>query len=323
MISNFKSQILLLLLCACVSLWCFADSPQTGTPRRLLAADYQKKVIAIVNEKNDVEWQERIKDIHDVAVLPGGNILFQTDWTTLVEMTPDKKIVWKYDAAKTNGNAGKKVEVHAFQRLADGVTMIAESGPGRIIEVDRDGKLLKEVKLKVAKPDPHRDTRLVRKLQSGNYLVCHEADAKVREYDRDGKVVWSYTLDLAGRKRSPGHGPEGHGTEVFGAIRLPSGNTLIGGGNNNRVIEVDKDGKVVWSIGHDELPGIRLAWVTTVAALPGGNVLVGNCHAGPDSPQLFEVTRDKKVVWSFKDFKAFGNSLAVTHVIGPKGKVVR
>ena len=48
--------------------------------------------------------------------------------------------------------------------------------------------------------------------------------------------VWTYALDLGGRKRSPGHGPEGHGTEVFGAVRLKSGNTLIAGGNNNRVV---------------------------------------------------------------------------------------
>ena len=50
--------------------------------------------------------------------------------------------------------------------------------------------------------------------------------------------MWEYTLDLGGRPRSPGHGPEGHGTEVFGAMRLPNGNTLIAGGNNNRVLEV-------------------------------------------------------------------------------------
>ena len=47
-----------------------------------------------------------------------------------------------------------------------------------------------------ATPDPHRDTRMVRKLDSGNYLVCHEGDGCVREYDAAGKVVWEYKLDL-------------------------------------------------------------------------------------------------------------------------------
>jgi len=182
---------------------------------------------------------------------------------------------------------------------------------------------VKEVPLKVEKPDPHRDTRMARKLPTGHYLVCHEADGAVREYDGTGKVVWEYRLDLGGRPRSPGHGPEGHGTEVYGAVRLPSGNTLIAGGNNNRVIEVDPSGKVVWSIDQKELPGITLAWVTTLQVLPNGNVIVGNCHAGPDNPQLFEVTRDKKVVWSFRNFEVFGNSLAAAQVLGIDGKVIR
>ena len=120
----------------------------------------------------------------------------------------------------------------------------------------------------------------------------------------------------AGRPASPGHSPEGHGTAVYGALRLPNGNTVIAGGNNNRVIEVDAKGKVVWSIDQKELPGITLAWVTTLHALPNGNLIIGNCHAGPDNPQLFEVTRDKKVVWTFKDFKTFGNSLAAAQVLG-------
>jgi len=42
---------------------------------------------------------------------------------------------------------------------AFGRTMIAESGVGRIIEVDRDGKIHKEIKLKVAKND---DTRVAK-----------------------------------------------------------------------------------------------------------------------------------------------------------------
>jgi len=175
------------------------------------------------------------------------------------------------------------------------------------------------VPLTVARPDAHRDTRLVRKLASGNYLVCQEGDGCVREYDPSGKIVWEYKLDLNGRPRSGGHGPEGHGTEVFGAVRLATGNTLIAGGNNNRVVEVDRAGKVVWSIDQKELPGITLAWVTTLHVLPNGNLIVGNCHAGADNPQLFEVTRDKKVVWSFRDHKTFGNSLAAAQVLTPEG----
>jgi hypothetical protein len=224
--------------------------------------------------------------------------------------------VWQWEGKPANGYAGR-VEIHAFQRLKSGDTMIAESGNKRIIEVDRAGKVKREIPLTVDNPNPHRDTRMARKTAKGTYLVCHEADATVREYDGKGKVVWSHVLDLNGRERTPGH--DGHGTEVYGAIRLKNGNTLIGGGNNNRVLEVSPDGKVVWSVDREELPGIRLFWVTTVAELPNGNRLIGNCHAGPDNPQLIEVTRDKQVVWTLKNHTVFGNDLAVATVTDAPG----
>jgi outer membrane protein assembly factor BamB len=275
-----------------------ADAPyQTGAARRLIAGDYDKKRLAIVSPDGKVEWEEKIGgECHDLQVLSNGNVLFQTSWTKVVEMTPAHKVVWSYDSATMNGNAGKAVQVHAFQRLPDGTTtLLAESGPGRIIEVDRDGKLLKEVKLKVAKPDPHRDTRLVRKLADGHYLVAHEGDNAAREYDETGKVVWEYTV----------------GSRLYSAMRLGKGHTLIGCGDGHRVIEVDWSGKEVWSLNEHDLPGITLAWVTMVERLDNGNTLVVNCHAGPTNPQIIEVTPDKRVVWSFKDFDHFGNALPV------------
>jgi hypothetical protein len=47
-------------------------------------------------------------------------------------------------------------------------------------------------------------------------------------------------------------------------------------------------------------------------------LIIGNCHAGPKNPQLIEVTRDKKLVWTFKDFQVFGNSLAAAQVLDLK-----
>jgi len=286
---------------------------------RVLAQDNNH--VALVGKDGKIEWEVECKyNSHDIQLLANGNFLLHTGPATVTEMTPKKEVVWKYEAKPKEGYKGR-VEVHAFQRLEDGNTMVAESGNRRIVEVSPEGKIVKEIALTVKNPDPHRDTRMVRKLANGNYLVCHEGDGCVREYDPTGKVVWEYKLDLGGRPRSPGHGPEGHGTEVYGALRLPNGHTVVAGGNNNRVLEVDKDGKIVWSIDQKELPGITLAWVTTLHALPNGNLIVGNCHAGPDNPQLFEVTRDKKVMWTFKDHKTFGNSLAAAQVLDIKDAI--
>ncbi|CAN5217625.1 PQQ-like beta-propeller repeat protein [soil metagenome] len=292
-----------------------ADEPGSSTKpqHRVLACDKGK--VAIVNDKGQVEWEYGgIGECHDIWMLASDNILLPLNSTTIAEVTPEKKIVWRYQAKPKAGYRGR-VEVHAFQRLENGLTAVAESGNSRIVEVDHNGKIVHEIPLKVAKSDAHRDTRMVRHLKNDHYLVCHEGEGRVCEYDHDGNVVWNYALDLGGRPRADGHGPEGHGVEVFGAVRLPSGNTLIAGGNNNRVLEVNPEGKIVWSIEHNELPGIQLGWLTSLHVLPNGNIVFGNCHAGPKNPQLIEVNRDKKVVWTFKDFKNFCTSLAVAAIL--------
>jgi len=280
-----------------------------------------KDKIALLDNDGKILWETKSRFVaHDMQVLDNGNVLFQSGPATVVEVNKDGKTVWQH-TSKPAGKYKGAVEVHAFQRLADGRTMIAETGNKRIIEVDKSGKIVFEMPLVVDKPNSHRDTRLVRKLDNGHYLVCHELDGTVREYDKTGKVVWSYRLDLGGRERTPGH--EGHGTEVYSALRLPNGNTLIGGGNNNRVIEVDKDGKIVWQIDHDDLPGIKLFWITSLQVLPNGHIIICNTHAGKDNPQLIEVTRDKKVVWTFNHFDLTGNELCTIQLLDVKGKVIR
>jgi hypothetical protein len=304
----------LLTLCVLFTTWTMVLAVEPSY--RVLAADKGK--VAIVNAQGKVEWEFANKaETHDIQLLPNGNVLLPMPKSVIAEVNREGKVVWQYECKPKAGYTGR-IEVHAFQQLPDGNVMIAESGNRRIIEVNREGKIVREVPLTVENPNPHRDTRMARKLESGNYLVCHEGDGKIREYDPTGKVVWTYQMDLGGRPKAPGHGVEGHGVEVYGAIRLPNGNTLIAGGNNNRVLEVNPKGEIVWKIEHNELPGIQLAWVTTLHALPNGNIIVGNCHAGPNNPQLFEVTRDKKVVWKFNDFKTFGNGLATSHVLDIK-----
>lgn len=320
MIAFRLPSIALLLLIPPSALYAQAQSES----HRIVVADYSKRRLAIVDAKGKIEWEYKIGDLHDLHPLPDGNLLFQTSFTRLVEVDPrTSKIVWEYDAKKSNGNAGRPVEAHAFQRLADGVTMIAESGPGRIIEVDRAGKLLREIKLQVARPSAHQDTRLVRKLDNGHYLACQESDGAVREYDGAGKVVWDYAVPLFDQKPRGGHGVEAWGNAVFAAVRLPNGNTLISTGNGHSVLEVTHDKKIVWHLKQHDLPGIKLAWVTTLQVLPSGNIVLGNCHAGPANPQIVEITRDKRVVWTFRDFTNFGDATSNSAVLDVKGKLLR
>jgi outer membrane protein assembly factor BamB len=316
-----RSAFSALALSVVLSASTFAAEKET---RKFITADSSQGRIAIVNEDGSTAWESKIGPLHDLHVLDDGNILFQTNWTHLVEVDPETdKVVWEYESKHSPGNENRNVEVHAFQRLKNGHTMIAESGATRIIEVDADGKVVKEIPLKVQHPHPHTDTRLVRKLDNGHYLVCQESDGLVREYGPDGQTVWEYKVPLFGKAPKGGHGVDAFGNKCFSAVRLKNGNTLIATGNGHSVIEVTPQKKIVWKLDQNELPNIQLAWVTTLQVLPNGHIVLGNCHAGPDNPQIIEINRDKEVIWSFHDFDRFGNATTNTQMLSVNGKPVK
>lgn len=319
MFHSFRITVVLTAVLSCA--WSHAADAKS---RRFIAADSSKQRIAIVAEDGSIEWERKIGPLHDLHVLPNGNVLFQDSWTHVLEVNPkNDQVVWEYESKNAPGNAGRRIEIHAFQRLANGNTMVVESGRSRILELDKDNNVKVNLPLKVEHPSAHRDTRLVRKLDNGHYLACHESDGAVREYDATGKVVWEYKVPLFGCEPAKGHGVEGFGNSCFSAVRLRNGNTLIGTGNGHGIIEVTPAGQDVWSIHQNDLPGIQLAWVTSLHRLPNGNTLIGNCHAGPENPQLIEVDRQKHVVWTFKDFDRFGNALTNSQILAVDGRALK
>ena len=299
----------------------------SAPPERLVIGAEGGKGLAILDtaDGNKVLWHRPLGAVHDLHLLPDFTLLTQDGWPRVIQVDLSKNLVWDYDAATVNSKEDNgKVEVHAYQRLANGNTIIVESGPGRIIEVTPWKEIIREVALQVSKPSAHSGTRLVRQLENGHFLVAHEADQIVKEYDAAGTVIWEFPIPLFGKNPAGGHGPEAFGGKCFAAIRLKNGNTLISTGNGHSLLEVTPGKEIVWKLEQNDLPGITLAWVTTVEELGNGNLRFGNCHAGPENPQIIEITKDKGVVWTFNDFKTFGNGLANTLVIdGDQAKTLR
>ncbi len=316
----FRSVATLFAVCfACFTLGSIAKADH----QVLLHGDNR---LAIVEADGSVSWEMPWGGIHDIHLLNNGNILTREGRSAVVEIDREtKKVIWKYDSATSNGNAGKRVEVHAFQRLPNGNTMIAESGTARIIEVLPNGTIKKEIKLVVNHPSTHSDTRLVRKTRTGNYLVAHEADGMVREYDGEtGEIVWDYEVPMFGKEAKGGHGPEAFGNQLFAALRLVNGNTLIATGNGHGILEVTPGKEIVWQIHQNDLPGIRLAWVTTLEVLANGNIVFGNCHAGDGQPLLVEIEpKSKRVVWTLDRHADFGNSVSNSLLMDVAGKTIR
>lgn len=216
-------------------------------------------------------------------VLKNGNVMYGYGGSTsgVQEVDREHKIVWNYTA--------KCEQVLGFERLPNGNVLVGEQGPCQAVEVNRKGEEVHVTPLTTFEKPAHRQLRSLHKLKNGNILSCHEADATVREVTPDGKVVWEY-------------GPV---DSVFEATRLKNGNTLIGAGTQARIIEVTKDKKIVWEFGPKDAPELGLTWITGIHILKNGNLVAANFIRGNEGKGVhaFEVTRNKKVVWTFADHK--------------------
>ncbi len=270
-------------LLALLSLLATALSLQAGHP--LLLCDSGNNRVCKVSAEGKIEWEHPAQHPQDIWLTPAGNYLFCYK-TGALEMTPGNVKVWEY-VASTNS------EVHACQPLPDGRVMLVEGGTSRIIEVDRAGKIVKEIKLTtLPKISAHEQYRGTRKLQNGHYTVCFKGEHKVVELNSSGLVLREI--------KAPG--------DVHEALTLPDGHMLITCGDGHKVIEIDAAEKVVWELNENDLPGHPLRLMAGCQRLPNGNTVfvnyLGHGHNG-EQPSVFELTRDKQIVWTLSDTNNF------------------
>lgn len=260
-----------------------------------VCTDYSQGKVFVVDHKGKVEWDYPAVHCNDIWILLNGNLLFNTG-NGVREVSRNKEVVFNYES--TSG-------IYACQRLPDGNTFIGECDSAKLLEVAPDGRIMKEIRLfpKGVKGDSHF-MRNARKLPNGNYLVAHYGLGIVKEYDAMGRVVWECP--------APG-GPHS-------VIRLPNGNTMIACADktkNAKLIEVNPLGKIVWEVQGDELPGISLEFLTGFQVLPNGNIVMtnwlGHGKLGK-APHIIEITRNKKVVWTFFDHQTMKTVSSIQHL---------
>jgi hypothetical protein len=261
-----------------------ADAPKELIKHSFFAAGTETYIL---DDDGKVVWRYP-QGTRDGWVLLNGNILLAVTKNkeypggAAVEVTRDGKVVFEFK--------GTQSEVNTVQAVGDNILLTEAGDKPRLLEVNRQGKIVVEVPLQAQTKDHHLQTRMSRKLGNGNYLVPQLLDKVVREYTPAGKIVWEV--------KTPNW--------PFTAIRLDNGHTLIDCTLGNLVTEVDKDGKTVWQLSNDDLPE---KWINDACGgqrLPNGNTVVTAHHAKENEVKLMEVTPEKKVVWKYVDNKPFG-----------------
>ena len=230
---------------------------------RFLAFGGETRIVE-ADGKTSWSYPESSRDGH---MLPNGNILIALSKSdkrphgAVVEVVPDPsgksgKIVFEF--------AGTQSEVNTAQRLADGNTMLVEAGDKpRIVVVDPKGAVVSETPIKSQTTNHHMESRMTRRLASGNYLVPQLLDRVVREYTPKGEIVAEFKTPDEPKDAWP-----------FTAIRLPDGNTLVTCTHGNMVVEFDAKGAIVWKVSNADFDRPLLNDPCGAQRLANGNTVI-------------------------------------------------
>jgi len=112
-------------------------------------------------------------------------------------------------------------------------------------------------------------------LGNGNLLIPKTGEGLV-EIPADGEPVW--TAETAAER------------DIYDLARLANGNTLCAAGYARRAVEIDRDGREVWSHAASNA-------LYSVQRLANGNTLL----AGEGEMDVFELTLAGTVAWSWKN----------------------
>ncbi|OVE82245.1 hypothetical protein BVY04_01455 [bacterium M21] len=281
-----KASILFLFLFTSVL------SAQEAIKHKFIACRFSQGKVSIVDEAGKVEWTCKVgRMVQDAWMLKNGNIL-ASHAMGVKEISPDKKVVWEYKSPKgvelhsaqpiednkvlvvecgtsrlmeiergtgkickelkLTAKGGIHTQFRTARKTNKGTYVIAYLEESRAVELDSDGKVIKDFICAKIRKSAHGCLRL----PNGNTLVTTARSGEVLEFDSDGKIVWSI------RKNEI---PEGIKSNYLGGIqRLANGNTIIGCYHGTpQYYEVTPAKKVVWKYHNPEFGNIVSLTVLT------------------------------------------------------------
>lgn len=227
-------------------------------------------------------------EISDAVVLSNNNILFAHQFG-ITEITPDKKVVWTYDAPEGT-------EIHTVQPIGKKYVIFIQNGnPAKAIVFDKIAqKSVHEFNLPVGGPSRvHGQFRHARLTNKGTFLVAHMDMGKICEYDVTGKQLLAIN--------APG---------VWSAEPLKNGNILVT--CKKATYELSTQLDTVWKYSFIENPAYPIPSPQIATRLTNSNTLInnwfdqwkGNGHVEMSNQplQAIEVTPGKKVVWKLQSW---------------------
>ncbi|MSQ94505.1 MAG: hypothetical protein EXR98_08105 [Gemmataceae bacterium] len=193
-------------------------------PNRLLVAEYLDRRVTERDFKGNILWQVAVNLPIGCQRLPDGRTFI---------VSRQRLVIVDRDGVEVFSHSPQQPSIMAAQRLRNGQIAMVTSG-GRCSLIDPQGRELKAFQLGGAVYTLGGNIDV---LPGGRILVPLYNQQCVAEFDWDGNKHWTATIN--------------NPTSVS---RLSNGNTLVTCSLNNRIVEIDRAGKEVWSYHVDGRP---------------------------------------------------------------------
>lgn len=285
-IVNGRTSVALILLAGLLCSVVYADEPEPkpkALGQRVLVGGWGLPYLAVFDAAGKEEWRIAASGNQvDCWLLDNKSILYTySGGVREVQRDPANpkggKILWDFKV----GTGG---EAHGCQPLPNGDILICENYPKQIeiVEIER-GSMKEKFRLKIADNgfSKHGSARQARKTSQGTYLIALLEGAKEgREYDATGKLLRTF----------PG--------VRFSLQQLPDGSYLGAGGDDHSVKGFDAQGKEIWKIAANDIPGITIGFAAGVQRLEDGSYLIVNWggHGGAKGPCVARISADRKTL---------------------------
>lgn len=273
----------------CLSLFLVSFISCQEKPLKLLmSGSGWDEIVIIDKDTKQIEWKHKLEEgqeCNSVDYTPDGNILYSYSQGAKL-ITKDHKVLWDIPAPEG-------AEMQTATILKDGNYLLAWCGhPATILEVNKKGEVLSETRYETGIENPHAQFRQVRKNDGGNYLLPLFETSDIREVSPDGNLIKSIKV----------------GGTPFTTLSLPNGNCLVSCGDGHYFMELDPNtGEEIYKV--SSIDGARLFFVAGLALSKNGNLFVSNWQGhdkeAENQPQLIELDKNGKMVWSLNDSGTF------------------
>ncbi len=265
---------------------CFGQQKSKPVEKILIAGSYWDSIAILDKKTKKMVWSYPLpekSECNSISLTKEGNILFSYKRGARLI---DRQGNLVFDYTNVTGNE----ELQSAYQYTDGTYYGGICGnPMRIVELNTDGNLIREIKYNLNIQEPHAQFRQIYKTKAGTYLIPLITQGKVIELSITGELLFTYNT----------------GGNPFAVRESSNGNLWIGCGDAHCALEVDrKSGNTLSKINIKDLTGIELQFIAQVSPVAQGLMIANwNGHSNKKEPHLIEVDKSKKVIWRFDDHK--------------------